>query len=121
MSWLFDIGQEVRISGAQKAAEKASEKTIDLSANADTLKRRLDVMALANQALFEILQSSLGIAEEEVLLRMAEIDGRDGKKDGKISPRVVACVRCGKKVSTARLRCMFCNETVTEGHIFEKT
>jgi hypothetical protein len=121
MSWLFNIGQEVRLHSAQKEAEKASEKTIDLSANADTLKRRLDVMALANQALFEILQSRLGIAEEEVILRMAEIDARDGKKDGKISPRVVACMRCGKKVSTSRLRCMFCNETVTDGHLFEKS
>jgi hypothetical protein len=120
MSWLFDIGQEVRISAAQKEAQKASEKAIDLSSNADSLKRRLDVMALANQALFEILQSRLGISEEEVILRMAEIDMRDGKKDGRMNPRVVSCIKCGRKVSTARLRCMFCNETVTEGHIFEK-
>lgn len=120
MNWLFDIAQEGRIRGAQKEAQKATEKTIDLSSGADTLKRRLDVMALANQALFEILQSRLDISEEEVIMRMAEIDLRDGKKDGKISPRVVSCARCGRKVSTARLRCMFCNESVTEGHIYEK-
>jgi len=121
MSWLFDIAQETRIRGAQNTAEKASERTIDLSASADTLKRRLDVMALANQALFEILQSRLGIAEEEVIIRMAEIDARDGKKDGKMNPRVVDCVRCSKKVSTSRMRCMFCNEIVSQGHLFEKS
>lgn len=121
MSWLFDIAQEGRIRGVQRQAEKATERTIDLSANADTLKRRLDVMALANQALFEILQNRLGITEEEVIRGMAEIDVRDGKKDGKINPRVVECVRCARKVSTSRLRCMFCNEVVAQGHIFEKS
>ncbi len=117
---LFDIFQEGRINSAQKRAENAVQKTIDLADGADTLKRRLEVMALANQALFEILQSRLGISEEEVVLRMAEIDARDGKKDGKMSARLTQCRRCTRQVSTARQRCLYCNELIVDGALFGK-
>jgi hypothetical protein len=120
VNFLFDLGQEGRIHAADKAAQRATDKAIDALSGTVDLKRRIEVMALANQALFEILKSRLGITEEEVLGRMAEIDTRDGIKDGKISPRVVACRKCGKKISTARQRCMFCGEVAKDGHLFEK-
>jgi hypothetical protein len=120
MNFLFDVGQEIRTREAQRRADRAIDKTIDLAGSADVLKRRVEVMALANQALFEILQSRLGITEEEVIRRMAEIDARDGAKDGKIGARVVKCRRCGKQVSTSRQRCIYCAEIVTEGHLYEK-
>ena len=84
------------------------------------LSRRVEALALANQALFEILKGRFEISEEDVITRMAEIDARDGGKDGKMTARVVSCRRCGKKISTARLRCMFCDEIVTDGHLFQK-
>ncbi|WP_221029180.1 hypothetical protein [Actomonas aquatica] len=121
MNFLWDLGQEGRIRGAEKQAARAENKTIDLASGAGSVQRRLDVMTLANQALFEILRDRLGISEEEVLYRMAEIDARDGKKDGKIAPRVVSCRRCGRKVSTARQHCMYCAEVVVEGHLYEKS
>ena len=121
MNFLWDIAQEGRIRSAEKRAQRAEEKTVDLAGGAGSVQRRLDVMTLANQALFEILRDRLGISEEEVIYRMAEIDGRDGRKDGKIGATVVSCRRCGKKVSTARQRCMYCRELVVDGHLFEKS
>jgi len=120
MDFLFDVAQEGRIHSAGKAAQRAGEKASDAISGTIDLKRRVEVLALANQALFEILKSRLGITEEEVLLRMAEIDARDGSKDGKMAPRVIACRKCGRKVSTARQRCMFCGDVVRDGHLFEK-
>lgn len=119
--FLWDVAQEGRVRHADERAQQAVEKTLDLKSDARSLQRRLDVMALANQALFEILRDKLGISEDEVVTRMAEIDGRDGKKDGKIGPTVVACRRCGKKVNTARQRCMYCAEVVVDGHLYEKS
>jgi len=114
--------QEGRIQNATRRADQAVEKTIDLESDAGSLQRRVEVMALANQALFEILRDRLGISEEEVIYRMAEIDAQDGRKDGKMSTsaRVVTCRRCGRAVSTTRLRCMYCGELVIEGHLYEK-
>ena len=121
MNFLFDIAQEGRISAAQQVADGASDKASDAVAGTVDLKRRVEVLALANQALFEILKNRLGITDDEVLLRMAEIDRGDGSRDGKMTPRVVACRRCSRKVSTARLHCVFCGEVVEEGRLFEKT
>ena len=118
--FLWEVAQEGRIQNVDQRARRAEDNTVDLKSGAGSVQRRLDVMTLANQALFEILRDRLGIEEEEVILRMAEIDARDGKKDGKISPRVLSCMRCGKKVSTTRQRCMYCAELVTKGHLFEK-
>ena len=120
MNFLFDIAQEMRARNAQQSVESARDKAIDAKGATIDLARRVEVMALANQALFEVLKSRLGISEEEVILRMAEIDARDGSKDGKMSARVVACRQCARKVSTARQRCMFCGEVVVEGHLFQK-
>lgn len=120
MNFLFDIAQEGRIRSAQREADGAREKAGDALASTVDLKQRVDVMALANQALFEILKGRLGITEEDVLQRMAEIDRGDGSNDGKMTPRVVACGKCGRKVSTARLRCVFCGAAVKDGHLFEK-
>ncbi|MEO7700686.1 MAG: hypothetical protein ABIZ04_15800 [Opitutus sp.] len=121
MNFLFDIGQEGNIHAADKTAQRANDKAVDALSGSIDLKRRVEVMALANQALFEILKTRIGITEEEVILRMAEIDGRDGSNDGKISSRVVLCHKCGRKVSTAPLRCIFCGDTIKDGHVFEKT
>lgn len=121
MNFLFDVAQEGRIHSADKAAQHAGEKATEALSGTFDLKRRIEVLALGNQALFEILKSRLGITEEEVILRMAEIDARDGSKDGKMTPRVVSCRKCARKVSTGRQRCMFCGEVVRDGHLFGKT
>jgi hypothetical protein len=120
MNFLLDLAQEGRIREAERPANQAVDKTIDATSTVDGLKRRIDAMALANQALFEVLQKRLGIPEEEVIRRMAEIDSRDGLKDGKMGANVVRCRQCSKPVSTTRQRCMFCGEIVVEGHLFEK-
>ena len=105
---------------AKKRADYAVEKTLDLEDSSYSLQRHVAVMALANQALYEILRDRLGISEEEVMYRMAEIDGRDGRKDGKMGARVISCRRCNHKVSTARQRCLYCAELVVEGPLFGK-
>ncbi len=120
MNFLYDIGQEVRIRAAQQSADNARDKSVDVRSATADLARRVEVMALANQALFEILKSRLGITEDEVMRRMAEIDGRDGSKDGKMSGQVVACRKCARQVNTARRNCMYCGESVTDGHLFQK-
>jgi hypothetical protein len=120
MNLFGEFFQEQRIRETQKEAQRANEKAVDATSTTLDLRKRVDGLALANQALFEILQLRLGISEEEVLQRMAEIDGRDGVRDGKMAACVVPCRSCGRKVSTARQRCMYCGSPVADGHLFEK-
>ena len=120
MSPLFDFGRGFRNYSAELSANYANKRALTAEAAVGELSRRVEGLALANQALFEILKTRFEITEDDVISRMAEIDARDGSKDGKMTARVVSCRRCGKKISTARLRCMFCDEIVTEGHVFQK-
>lgn len=122
MNFLFsDLSQQASLSRAESSAESARSKAVDAEALASSMQERLEVIALANQALFEILKSRLGITEEEVVARMAEIDARDGTRDGKMTPAVTACRNCGRKISSARRRCLFCGEAVLSGNLFQKS
>ena len=112
--------QDGLISRTNKRLDSLSHTAGETAQVAGDLRQRVELLALANQALFEILQDRLGLTEEEVLARMAEIDARDGAKDGKITPRVTDCPRCRRKVSTNRQKCMFCGELVLAGSPFER-
>jgi len=122
MDFLFsDFSASSRILQAESAADSARASASEAERAADDMQRRVEVIALANQALFEILKSRLGITEEEVVARMADIDARDGTRDGKMTATVAACRSCGRKISSARRRCLFCGETVLSGNLFQKT
>lgn len=119
--FLSEIIQQGRVADAQRRADVAAAKSDDALVTLDALQRHIEVLALANQALFEILKARIGVTEKEVTARMAEIDARDGAKDGKMGARVVSCPSCQRPVSTARMRCLYCGATITEGHLFQKS
>lgn len=50
------------------------------------LQRTLDQSVLLNRALWEIVSAKLGVTEEELALKLKEIDLRDGLADGRITP-----------------------------------
>jgi predicted Zn-ribbon and HTH transcriptional regulator len=104
---------QLKANAAARVAEKSKELATDLHA-------RTEALALANQALFELMAERFGLKEEDVLRRMAEIDQRDGRSDGKIGGKPVACRKCGRTTNTARKACVFCGEPVVDGHLFQK-
>lgn len=74
------------------------------------LEERVDRLALVNMALWTIISKELKITEEELLLRVQEIDLRDGKLDGKLSAEVTDCAACGRKISKKHNRCLYCGK-----------
>ena len=121
MNLFIDLLHESRIKAAQSDARGAHERAQDAASATGDLRQRVEMLALANQALFEILVERLGIQEDEVVARMAEVDARDGARDGRITPRVVTCRKCSRKVSTTRQQCMYCGDLVLAGSPFEKS
>lgn len=120
MSLFHDIMQDGRIRGAEQSAAGASARAIDAGAAASDLRQRVEMLALANQALFELLQEKLGLTETDVLKRMGEIDLRDGVRDGRMSPKILSCTKCGRKVNSTRQHCMYCGERIVSGSPFQK-
>ena len=97
--------------------KKNSQK---LSSRSDELQRQVDFLAMANQARFELVSAKLGITEGDVLERMKEIDGRDGKVDGKMAGITTLCPQCGRIANTAKNNCIYCGALIDTGHLFQK-
>src|SRR5687767_8180590 len=120
MSLFSGIHRGIRNYAAVQSASDATKRVITAETTVSELSRRVEALALANQALFEIVKARFDRSEEDIITRMAQIDARDEGTDGKMTARVVSCRACGKRISTARLKCRFCDEVVTDGHVFQK-
>jgi len=82
------------------------------------LERQVDRMALANQALWELLKEWGGFTDEHILARMEEIDARDGKVDEQMGITIYTCPGCGRKTNTTRDACIFCGQELPNRHVF---
>ncbi|MBX7246956.1 MAG: hypothetical protein K1X53_15775 [Candidatus Sumerlaeaceae bacterium] len=117
MDLFIDAYQNRRIIEAENAAERARSNAERFESRLTDLEIRMNRMALACQALWEILRDRGGISEDEVFRRMEEIDVRDGNLDGKIGAEVIQCEGCGKNVNSTRLICIYCGRRNSSRHV----
>jgi len=75
---------------------------------AHRLEAKVDQLALLCQAMFELLQASSGLTDDQLNKKILEIDARDGQIDGRITPRVKKCPKCDGTISPQFGRCLFC-------------
>lgn len=101
MRLFIDRYQDTANSETKSAADRAGR-------DGDDLKRRIDALTLASQALWEIVREQTGLDDEAVILKMQEIDLRDGVADGRISQPPVACPKCSRNNRAGRNSCIYC-------------
>jgi hypothetical protein len=117
---IIDICQQAQINHAQNRAAHAQTVAEQLRWELDTLKHKSDALTLACQALWEIVRTETGLSDSALLERMRDIDVRDGKLDGRITPRVAECPTCGRKSKATRKDCIYCGTTLPTENVFEK-
>jgi len=101
-SQINQLGQKLdRALDAEAREEAAHRLAIDLD---DKVNR----LALICRAMFELLQQSTGLSEEQLTKKILEIDLRDGQADGRMTPRGKVCPKCGATMSPKFGRCLFC-------------
>jgi hypothetical protein len=83
------------------------------------LKDLVAKMALVNQALYELLKARTGITDEDLRLKVREIDRRDGAEDGRMHSRPVHCPKCHTVVSAGALSCPGCGATIAPKSPYE--
>lgn len=105
---LWELYQQTKIAGASTEARSAREAVGAASGRIERLEQRIDQLVLINMAMWEILREDLKITEEELILRVQEIDLRDGVRDGKARLDVEDCAKCKRKISTKHNRCLYC-------------
>lgn len=83
------------------------------------LEAKVEHMALACQAMWELLQERTKLTDEDLMTKIEEIDLRDGRRDGRMSGSAHNCGQCGRKTSGRRKACMYCGALMTPQHPFE--
>lgn len=79
-----------------------------LVSQVEYLEGNIDRLTLITQALWELLQKKIGIAESELTALIEEIDLRDGVLDGKVTKEPQKCSKCNQSVSIRTNVCFYC-------------
>lgn len=108
MDLFLDLHQYGQIAKSRSEAAEAKNLAARFDARLADLERRTDRLALACQALWELLRATTRLNEEEVFKKMEEIDLRDGYRDGKIGGRIMTCSSCGRTINTHKPVCVYC-------------
>lgn len=96
-------------AGEANLNARDAKRTADgLRSDVQSLQRQIDSLTLACQAMWELFSESTGSDEAQLLQRMTEIDGRDGKPDGRISPTIKPCPGCNRPNNSRRPHCLYC-------------
>lgn len=119
MALFWELHQNARISSASLEAGEASRSASQAKNELADIRRDLDRLSLACQAMWELLRESTSHTDEEIWAKIEEIDLRDGKQDGKISKQILICPACNRKVSSRHRRCLYCSADMTDQqHVF---
>ena len=94
---IWEVYQQTKIAGAERTAERAMSKADRYAADIADVRRLVDRLTLACQAMWELLRDRSDLTEEDIEAKILEIDARDGRVDGKIatSREIIARVHCG--------------------------
>lgn len=114
MKILIDAYQQHRLNSTG-----ANPNLTENAAEVDDLRRRVDTLAIACQALWEILQSQTGMDEAAILEKMTQIDARDGRLDGKAAPAVLECAACHRRGNAGQTVCLYCGASLEQAPAVE--
>jgi hypothetical protein len=119
MSFILGAYQYGQIQEAKTDAVQAKVQADQATDRLRELETTVNHMALACQAMWELLRERVGITEAELLARIKEVDLRDGTLDGRMTPVIVHCPKCGKPSNTRHSQCMYCGAAIPKPHVFQ--
>jgi hypothetical protein len=110
---LWDLYQQYQIGQIGRQLDDVRESAAALEGSSDLraaarLDEKVNRLALICRAMFELMQASSGVTEDQLKSKIVEIDVRDGQADGRMTPRAKPCPKCGATMSPQMGRCLFC-------------
>jgi hypothetical protein len=116
---IWEAYQQTKIAGAERTADRAMSKADRYAADIADISRKVDRLSLACQAMWELLRDRSELTEDDIEAKILEIDGRDGRVDGKIATKLVDCATCGRPTNSRRGSCVMCGAPLKRDHQFE--
>lgn len=115
---IWDSYHTRRNQSAQSSNEKAKRKADRFSEDIADLRQHTERLSLACQAMWELLRDFSDLTEEHIENKILEIDARDGKADGRMSPQLLDCWECGRPTNSSRRACVMCGAPIDRPHQF---
>ncbi|MDX2081100.1 MAG: hypothetical protein SFU53_09975 [Terrimicrobiaceae bacterium] len=119
IEFVWDLSQQKQIGEAKASAADAKSRTAEQGTRIQELEFRVERLALACQAMWEILRETTGLTDAQLTQKIGEIDLRDGKKDGRMKARPVTCPSCGRTGTSRGKKCIYCGSPLSAIHAFE--
>lgn len=110
--------EAVRVETDSKV-HRVANKIENLADEMHSLQQKVEKLSLSCQAMWELIRDNTELTEEELFVKMTEIDLRDGKLDGRLGQQVLVCSNCGRKVSSKRSTCFYCGYALAKNSAFE--
>ncbi len=108
----WDVFQQCQINSisakASSAITRADSAKESIDDKIERVDERISHLALLCRAMYEMLQERTDITDKDLVKKMEEIDLRDGKADGKMTPQIKKCPECGRTMSPKHNRCLYC-------------
>ena len=116
---IWEAYQQTKISEAERTADRAMSKADRYAGDIADIRRQVDRLSLACQAMWELLRDRSDLTEDDIEAKILEIDGRDGRVDGRIAIKPTICPACGRPTNSTRGSCVMCGAPLKKEHLFE--
>jgi hypothetical protein len=116
---IWDLFQQQQIDSAERTASDAKSKADRQANHIEDLQQHVERLSLASQAMWELIKTRTALTEADLETKILEIDGRDGRIDGKINTQPISCPSCGRTTSSRRNTCVMCGAPTRRPHQFE--
>ena len=105
---LWDLFQNRRIRANADAAAGAQRRAVSASHTVRGLEAEVDRLNLICHSMWELLEESIGVTEDQLVRKVREVDLRSGRLDGKAPSAPVTCPSCERTVHARHTSCLYC-------------
>jgi len=103
------IPQETMSDESSKSIPILQASSAQTRESIHDVKDRLDKLVLISMAMWELIRDKTKLTEEDLAVKISEIDMRDGQMDGRAAPaKMKTCPSCNRAMSARHKRCLFC-------------
>jgi hypothetical protein len=121
-NFIWDVFQQYQIHKLNKTFDAAkdvvAQEQAGQAATLGQMEEKFDRLALICRAMLELLEERTGLTDQDLVKKIAEVDIRDGKADGKMTAKAKPCPSCGSMMSPRFNRCLFCGHKDGSGDPF---